>query len=97
MFRIPCPHCGPRNRTEFRHVGERKSRPDPTSTTPARWRDYLYGQRNLADWTAETWYHTAGCRMFVTVERHTMSNEIRPSEGPAAGTTEATHVDPGRP
>jgi len=85
VFRIPCPHCGPRNRTEFRHVGERKSRPD------------LYGQRNLADWTAETWYHTAGCRRFVTVERHTMSNEIRPSEGPAAGTTEATHVDPGRP
>ena len=78
MFRIPCPHCGPRNRTEFRHVGERSSRPDPQSVTPEEWRGYLYDQRNLADWTAETWYHVAGCRKFVNVDRHTLTNEIRP-------------------
>jgi len=92
MFRIPCPHCGPRNRTEFRHIGERGSRPDPRATTPEEWRGYLYGQRNASDWTAETWYHVAGCRKFVTMDRHTLTNEIRP----AAGST-ATVTDDGTP
>lgn len=94
MFRIPCPHCGPRNRTEFHHVGERSSRPDPRSTTPGEWRSYLYGQRNFADWTTETWYHGAGCRRFVTVDRHTATNEIRPTVEPTAVTEATTVTEP---
>lgn len=90
MFRLPCPHCGPRNRSEFRYAGERKSRPDPRATTPGEWRDYLYAQRNSAGWTTETWYHGAGCRRFMTVQRHRVTNEIRPSDKPAAG----PNVDP---
>lgn len=91
MFCIPCHDCGPRNRTEFRYVGERSERPDPQSTAPAQWRGYLYDRNNLADWTTETWYHRAGCRRFVTVERHTVTNEIRPSGEPTAT------ADPDRP
>lgn len=91
MFSIPCPDCGPRNRTEFRYVGERSARPDPQATTPEEWRGYMYDQRNLADWTTETWYHRAGCRRFVTVERQTVTNEVRPSGGPTAA------GDPDRP
>ncbi len=91
MFCIPCPNCGPRNRTEFRYVGERSVRPDPQSTSPEEWRRYLYDRENLADWSAETWYHRAGCRRFVTVERHRLTNEIRPSGGPMAT------ADPDRP
>jgi len=86
VFRIPCPHCGPRNRSEFRHVGEASSRPDPGTTTPEQWRAYLYLRDNLADWTTETWYHGSGCRQFMTLERHTVTNHFRPSAGPAAGT-----------
>jgi heterotetrameric sarcosine oxidase delta subunit len=85
VFRIPCPHCGPRNLTEFRSVGEVHSRPDPATTTPDEWRGYLYGQRNRADWTTETWYHRAGCRTFLTVERHTVTNDIRSSAVQAGG------------
>lgn len=88
MFQIPCPHCGDRNVSEFRHWGEQADRPDPSSATPAEWRGYLYGRRNLAGWTTETWYHRAGCRTFVTVERHTVSNEVRPSLA-AAGVVQA--------
>ncbi len=88
MFRIPCPYCGLRNASEFRHVGELRTRPDPQSATPAQWRDYLYGQRNVADWSVESWYHTFGCRRFVSVERHTVTNEARPvAEAPSAGQT----------
>ncbi len=78
MFRIPCPHCGPRNVSEFRHVGEARTRPDPQTVDPEQWRVYLYEQRNVAGWSAESWYHSAGCRRFVSVERHTLTNEIRP-------------------
>lgn len=82
MFRIPCPHCGPRNRTEFRHAGERATRPDRKTATPGEWRGYLYERDNVAGWTVETWYHTAGCRRFVEVERHTVTNEVRPGRPP---------------
>jgi heterotetrameric sarcosine oxidase delta subunit len=77
MFRIPCPHCGLRDATEFRHHGERRVRPDSHAVTPAEWRAYLYEQRNVAGWTNEIWYHRAGCRRFISVERNTLTNEIR--------------------
>ncbi len=82
MILIPCPHCGPRNSNEFVWAGERQSRPDPdaTTTTPAEWRTYLYERLNPAGWTNEHWYHRFGCRRYLVVERHTVSNEIRRCE-----------------
>jgi len=76
---IPCPHCGPRNSDEFVWAGERARRPDPAATTmtPAEWRAYLYERVNPAGWTTETWYHRFGCRRYLVVERHTVTNEIR--------------------
>jgi heterotetrameric sarcosine oxidase delta subunit len=59
-------------------VGERRTRPDPQTATPAQWRAYLYEQDNVAGWSTESWYHTFGCRRFVDVERHTVTNEVRP-------------------
>jgi sarcosine oxidase subunit delta len=81
MFQIPCPYCGPRNVSEFRHVGERRPRPDVRTATPAQWRSYLYEQDNVAGWSAESWYHSSGCRRFVAVERHTVTNQVRPVTG----------------
>lgn len=77
MFRIPCPHCGLRDASEFRHHGEARTRPDPRTVTPQEWRAYLYEQPNLAGWISETWYHRAGCRRFVSVARNTVTNETR--------------------
>jgi len=78
VIRIPCPHCNMRNSSEFRHVGEAgAARPDPSSVTPKQWRTYLYERSNPAGWTTETWFHAMGCRRFVRVERHTITNEIR--------------------
>jgi heterotetrameric sarcosine oxidase delta subunit len=95
MFRIPCPHCGSRNVSEFRHVGERRTRPDPQTATPVEWRAYLYEHDNVAGLSVESWYHTFGCRRFISVERHTVTNEVRPvvddpnSSQPAAGSASA--------
>lgn len=77
MIQLDCPTCGPRDVAEFRYVGERTARPDPVTTDPETWRAYLYLRRNVAGWTAETWLHRAGCRRYLYVERHTVSNAVR--------------------
>ena len=88
MILLPCPWCGPRAATEFAHIGEVSARPDPGSATPAQWRGYLYLRANPCGWTRETWYHRAGCRRYITVERHTETNEVRSAT--PAGMTEVT-------
>ncbi|MGH3343307.1 MAG: sarcosine oxidase subunit delta [Carbonactinosporaceae bacterium] len=82
MILLPCPWCGPRNVAEFGYLGEALARPDPNHATPREWRDYLYARDNGCGWVAETWYHRAGCRRYVSLERHTATNEVR---APAAG------------
>ncbi|WP_084215715.1 sarcosine oxidase subunit delta [Pseudonocardia spinosispora] len=77
MMLVPCPSCGHRNVSEFRYVGESKSRPVPDQTTPEQWRRYLYFHQNPLGWTRETWYHGSGCRRYFSLERHTGSNQVR--------------------
>jgi sarcosine oxidase, subunit delta len=81
---LPCPYCGPRNASEFRYVGELTTRPDPNASGVEEWRAFLYMRANPAGWTAETWFHRAGCRQHLVVERHTVSNEVRASRLPDA-------------
>ena len=76
MILLACPHCGPRNVSEFRYLGEATHRPDPNTVAPEEWRAYLYLRRNPAGWTTETWFHRSGCRKFLTVERLTVTNEV---------------------
>lgn len=77
MLLVPCPHCGPRNASEFHYYGELEVRPDPAAAGPEEWRAYLYLRRNPAGWTTERWFHGSGCRRFLVVERHTVTNEVR--------------------
>jgi heterotetrameric sarcosine oxidase delta subunit len=76
MLLIVCPHCGPRNDSEFTYQGEPRVRPTP-DTSPAVWRRYLYEETNAAGWATEQWFHAMGCRRFLHIERHTVTNEIR--------------------
>jgi heterotetrameric sarcosine oxidase delta subunit len=87
MILVPCPHCGPRNASEFRCVGEQRARP-PDGTGPEQWRSYLYLRTNADGWVTESWYHRAGCRQYFIVERDTVTNEVRPLSAqpqPASG------------
>ena len=77
MLLITCPHCGPRNSDEFSFNGEVRPRPDVNATNAAEWRRYLYMRENLSGWVSERWFHVSGCRRFLMVERHTVTNEIR--------------------
>jgi heterotetrameric sarcosine oxidase delta subunit len=37
-------------------------------------------RENPAGWVSETWYCRGGCRRYFTVQRNTMTNEIRGQE-----------------
>jgi heterotetrameric sarcosine oxidase delta subunit len=78
MLLIPCPHCGPREETEFRYGGEgiavHRERED------AVWTRFLYYRRSPAGRFTERWVHTHGCRQWFEIERDTLTHEIVKSE-----------------
>ena len=80
MITLPCPWCGPRNSQEFAYGGETAARPDPETTSPETWRRYLYEHTNPCGWVDENWYHRAGCRRYLKVRRHTLTNEVAATE-----------------
>jgi heterotetrameric sarcosine oxidase delta subunit len=95
MILLPCAWCGPRDASEFQHVGEVVARPDPATASPAQWRGYLYLRANPCGWTTETWYHRMGCRRYIKVERHTETNEVRAGDQPPPPPTGAPPARPG--
>ena len=85
MIRLPCPYCGLRDASEFGYVDEQQRRPSPGRAGIAGWRSYLYLRRNPAGWNHELWLHRSGCGRYLTVERHTVTNEVRAVGPPRPG------------
>ncbi|MEU4572907.1 sarcosine oxidase subunit delta [Nonomuraea sp. NPDC023979] len=79
MMLIPCPHCGPRDENEFRYGGQAGvAYPGtPAELTDDEWARYVFRRDNPKGWFHERWYHVHGCRVWFTVERHTVTHEIR--------------------
>jgi heterotetrameric sarcosine oxidase delta subunit len=75
MMQIPCPHCGPRSQAEF--VYERTvdsvvaldAAPEVAMTT-------LFTRTNPRGPDDEIWRHTYGCRAWMVITRHRVTNEI---------------------
>ena len=82
MMQIPCPWCGPRNVTEFRHHGPHSPRPEVETASVEQWHRYLYLQENPCGPVEERWYHSAGCRRFISITRDTYTNATQPGEHP---------------
>ncbi|MCT7375237.1 sarcosine oxidase subunit delta [Chelativorans salis] len=75
---IPCPHCGPRDVSEFSYQGDAtRTRPDPASTDVKAWHDYVYNRSNPAGRHSEYWQHAGGCRTHLLVTRDTLTHEIQ--------------------
>jgi len=78
MLQIKCPWCGERPETEFHYGGEahivRPEKPEDLSDT--EWAEFLFMRRNIKGAFAERWNHSAGCRRWFNVMRHTVSHEI---------------------
>ena len=76
-FRIDCPNCGERSYTEFTFGGEL---PEPGDDDFER----AWLRRNAAGVQAERWFHAAGCRRWLTLERDTVTNDVRGVVSPQA-------------
>ena len=94
MLLIPCPHCGPRNETEFKYGGQAGIAypADPDALTDAEWVEYLFLRDNPKGLVLERWVHTHGCRRWFNAARHTVTHEIsavyKPGEQPPAANRE---------
>ena len=79
MLYIPCPHCGPRNETEFHYGAEAGvGYPDPNTLSDNEWARYLHIRANPKGWHAERWVHAAGCGRWFNLWRNTITHEIGP-------------------
>jgi heterotetrameric sarcosine oxidase delta subunit len=74
-LRISCPNCGSRPYTEFWFGGEAVARGDPGDGPQE---DYVrvWLKQNTAGRQLERWFHYAGCRRWMTLERDTLTNTI---------------------
>ena len=77
MLRIDCPFCGKRDHDEFTYEG------DASVTYPAidnrdeeAWYRAVFLRKNPRGAHLEYWYHGLGCRMWLAVERDTLTHEI---------------------
>jgi heterotetrameric sarcosine oxidase delta subunit len=78
MMLIPCPHCGPRDVTEFTYGGDANAR-EPTGNAAyvqEAWTAYVYLRDNPRGPHDELWQHTAGCRRWIRVTRNTLTHEV---------------------
>ena len=78
MLLITCPHCGPREESEFSCGGEAHiARPlAENSLTDAEFADYLFLRDNPKGMFLERWRHAAGCRRWFNMARDTVTHEI---------------------
>ncbi len=95
MIRINCPYCGQRDHSEFTYGGDGTIVYPPLDAPVEQWIDAVYFRDNIRGMQTETWHHVNGCRMWIVVERDTMSHEIR-SVRPAhdgAATVCSSHLE----
>ena len=78
-FRLTCPNCGSRSYHEFWFGGELRSY-DPDCSPEEDYRT-TWLRANAAGPQRERWFHYAGCRRWLTVERDTRDNAL-PVEEP---------------
>ncbi|RJT22787.1 sarcosine oxidase subunit delta [Chakrabartia godavariana] len=75
MMQITCPHCGPRSQSEFvygRTVDSVVALDAPADQTMTA----LFTRTNPRGPDDEIWRHTYGCRAWIVITRHRVTNEI---------------------
>jgi len=77
MIIINCPFCGPRDHSEFGYGGDASIDYPELDAPVDEWHDAIYLRENICGMQAETWHHVNGCRMWLIVERDTMTHEIK--------------------
>ena len=87
MIRIKSPYCGERDHSEFSYGGD-GSIVYPSLNAPVdEWVKSIFFRNNIKGIQTETWYHSNGCRMWLKVERSTITHEIHSVEPTHEGIT----------
>lgn len=74
---ITCPHCGPRDLSEFTYQGDAtKQMPALENTDQETWNTFVYDRKNPRGAHIEFWQHSGGCRAHLRVERNTLTHEV---------------------
>ena len=76
MLRIPCPHCGLRDESEFLCGGPAHIRRPSHEVDDATWTAYLFSRENPVGVSFERWLHHYGCGRWFNIARHTVTHEI---------------------
>ena len=76
MIRIPCPFCGTRDHSEFAYGGDGSITYPDLDAPKEAWHDAVFLRDNTCGIQFETWQHVHGCRMWLVIERDTMTHEI---------------------
>jgi heterotetrameric sarcosine oxidase delta subunit len=75
MIQITCPHCGPRAQGEF--VYERTvDSVVMLDAPPEEAIKSLFTRNNPRGGDEEIWRHTFGCRAWMVITRHRVTNDI---------------------
>jgi heterotetrameric sarcosine oxidase delta subunit len=75
MMELRCPHCGPRSQAEF--VYERTvDSVVALDAAPEDAMETLFTRANPRGVDDEIWRHTYGCRAWMVITRHRVTNEI---------------------
>ncbi len=75
MMQITCPHCGPRAQAEFVYERTMDS-VVPLDAAPEAAMETLFTRTNPRGVDVEIWRHIFGCRAWMTITRHRVTNEI---------------------
>lgn len=76
MIRINCPFCGERDHSEFTYGGDGSIEYPALDASIEEWHDAVFLRENIRGLQLETWHHVSGCRMWLLVERDTVSHAI---------------------
>jgi sarcosine oxidase subunit delta len=79
-MRIPCPHCGERDASEFSFLGDASAAKEGLSASAEEAHRAVYLRDNPAGLHREIWYHAAGCRACLIVTRNTLTHRIETAE-----------------
>ena len=77
MIRINCPYCGERDHSEFSYGGDASIKYPNLDAPKEDWIKAIFFRENIYGFQKETWHHVNGCRMWLEVERSTITHEIK--------------------
>lgn len=76
MITIDCPFCGPRDHAEFTYERADDVTYPALDAPQADWMKAVFERNNTRGVVPELWQHARGCRMWLVLERDTLTHHV---------------------